>query len=58
MGFCVDGSRFVFADGDILAIKDGKIVEKRSVLEFNKRPSQIFRILQYAIEMETGLENS
>lgn len=47
--FMVDNSRFVFADGDILAIKDGQIVERKSISEFNKKPAQVFRMLQYAI---------
>lgn len=52
VSFAVENSRFVFSNGDIIAIKDGEIVEKKSIADFNKRPAQVFRMLQYSILME------
>ena len=52
VSFAVENSRFVFANGDIIAIKDGKIVEKKSIFDFNKRPAQVFRMLQHSILKE------
>lgn len=57
-GFTVDGSRFVFSDGEIMAIKDDKIVERQSIIEFNKRPAQVFRLLQYSIGAKEELESN
>ena len=47
--FAINDTRIVFSDGEIMALRDGKIVERKSMVEFSKRPSQIFRLFQYAI---------
>ena len=47
IGFEHGNSKFVFWGGEILAFKDGKIVERIELTEFAKRPSQTFRLLQY-----------
>lgn len=52
VSFSVENSRFVFSDGNIMAIKDGKIVEMKSIVDFNKRPAQVFRMLQHSIGMK------
>jgi len=45
--------RFVFAGGDIMALKgDGTIVEKVSLDEFARKPAQVFRMLKYAAMMK------
>lgn len=49
LGFAIGDCRFVFSGGEILALKDGKIVEKKTLAEFAKRPAQTFRTLQHAI---------
>lgn len=49
--FVVEDSRFVFSDGEIIAIKDGKVVDTKSILDFNRRPAQVFRMLQNSIGM-------
>lgn len=56
VSFAVENSRFVFSNGDIIAIKDGEIVEKKSIADFNKRPAQVFRMLQNSIEMKKNIE--
>ncbi len=43
-------TRIVFSDGQIMAIKDGKIVERKAMVEFSKRPAQIFRLFKNAID--------
>lgn len=49
LGFAIGDCRFVFSGGEILALKDGKIVGKKTLAEFAKRPAQTFRMLQHAI---------
>lgn len=49
LGFAIGDSRFVFLNGEILALKDGKIVERRALSEFVKKPAQTYRLLQNAI---------
>ena len=51
VSFSAENSRFVFSDGNIMAIKDGKIVEMKSIVDFSKRPAQVFRMLQNSIGM-------
>lgn len=48
-GFDVGDSRFIFSDGEILALKNGKIVARKMLTEFEKKPAQTFRILQNII---------
>lgn len=48
IGFKRGESKFVFAEGEILAFRDGKIVERIDVTDFARRPAQTFRLLQYA----------
>lgn len=48
IGFKRGESKFVFAEGEILAFRDGKIVERIEVTDFARRPAQTFRLLQYA----------
>lgn len=50
IGFDRGDSKFVFSGGEIIAFKDDKIVECIELTEFSRRPSQIFRLLQYATE--------
>lgn len=47
-----DQCRFVFSGGDIMALKDGTIVERVSVDEFARKPAQTFRVLKYAAMMK------
>lgn len=49
VGFVMGDSRFVFLDGEILALRDGKIVERKLLAEFAKRPAQVYRQLQDAV---------
>ncbi|WP_276950151.1 restriction endonuclease-like protein [Acetatifactor muris] len=49
-GFVMGHSRFVFSDGEILALKDGKIVERKLLTEFSRRPAQVYRQLQSAVQ--------
>ena len=48
-GFVMGDIRFVFSNGEILALKDGKIVERKSLTEFARRPAQVYRQLQSAV---------
>ncbi len=48
IGFVRGDSKFVFSGGEILAIKNGKIVEQIEIDTFSRRPAQMFRLLQYA----------
>ena len=50
--FSVDNYQVVFSEGEIFVVSEESIVEKATVSEFNRRPAQTFRMLQYA--METG----
>lgn len=49
--FRSQGCQFVFSDGEIIVIRveDGKIITKKSISEFGRRPSQIFRQIQHEI---------
>lgn len=49
LGFVTNDCTFVFSDGEILGVKDEKIIVRQEVAEFNRRPAQVFRNLQYAI---------
>ena len=48
-GFAMGASRFIFSDGEILALKNGKIAARKTLVEFEKRPAQTFRMLKNAI---------
>lgn len=50
VGFVMGDSRFVFSEGEILALKDRKIVERKSLTEFARRPAQVYRQLQSAVQ--------
>ena len=50
IGFNRGDSKFVFSGGEILAIKDNNIVARIELDEFARKPSQMFRLLQYAIQ--------
>ncbi len=47
--FTLNGARIVFSDGEIIALKAGRIVERKSIIEFSKRPSYIFSLFKNAI---------
>lgn len=49
--FRSQGCQFVFSDGEIIVVRveDGKIITKKSISEFGRRPSQIFRQIQHEI---------
>lgn len=49
IGFEYGDVQFVFTDGNILAIKNGIIVEKRAVSDFARKPADTYRRLQGAI---------
>ncbi len=51
IGFDRGDSKFVFAGGEILAIRNDKIVESVELEKFSRKPSQVFRALQYAINL-------
>lgn len=53
-GFDVGDSRFIFSDGEILAIKNGKLAARKMLTEFEKKPAQTFRMLQNAIMNDNG----
>ena len=44
-GFEYSGIRILFDEGQIKLIKDGTIIEQRSISEFSKRPNATFRRL-------------
>lgn len=44
--------QYVFSDGNILAVKGGAIVEKKSIADFAKRPADTYRRLQAAVEFK------
>ena len=50
IGFNRGDSKFIFSGGEILAIKDNNIVARIELDEFARKPSQMFRLLQYAIQ--------
>lgn len=56
VGFVAGDCRFVFTDGEILALRDGKIVERKNLTEFARRPAQIYRQLQSAVQAGEGME--
>lgn len=56
VGFVAGDCRFVFTDGEILALRDGKIVERKNLTEFTRRPAQIYRQLQSAVQAGEGME--
>lgn len=48
-GFAMGDSRFIFSDGEIFALKNGKIAARKTLAEFEKKPAQTFRMLRNAI---------
>lgn len=48
IGFVRGESKFVFSNGEILALRNGNIVERVEIDTFSRRPAQMFRLLQYA----------
>ena len=50
IGFKHGDTYFDFHDGEILVIKDNKIVHKCTVNDFAKRPGSTFRMLTYAVK--------
>lgn len=49
IGFEYGDVHFIFTDGNILAIKEGRIVEKRAISDFARRPADTYRRLRMAI---------
>ena len=49
IGFEYEDVQFIFTGGNILAIKEGKIVEKRAISDFARRPADTYRRLRMAI---------
>lgn len=49
IGFEYRDVHFIFTDGNILAIKEGRIVEKRAISDFARRPADTYRRLRMAI---------
>ena len=45
IGFEYGDVKYVFSDGNILAIKGGKIVEKKSIDDFAKRPADTLSLI-------------
>lgn len=50
VGFQYDDVQYVFSDGNILAIKDSTIVERKAIADFARRPADTYRRLQAAVE--------
>lgn len=50
IGFQYGDVQYVFSDGNILAIKDSTIVEKKAIADFARRPADTYRRLQAAVE--------
>lgn len=51
IGFDRGDCKFVFVGGEILAVRDGKIVKRIEITEFARKPSQMFRLLLYATQI-------
>lgn len=52
IGFEYGDVKYVFSDGNILAVKGGAIVEKKSIADFARRPADTYRRLQAAVEYQ------
>lgn len=52
IGFVRGDSKFVFAGGEILAFKNNKIVGRIELTDFARKPSQMFRLLQYSTQIK------
>lgn len=50
IGFEHEDTKFVFAGGSILAIRDDKVMEQMPVADFSRKPAATFRKLQRATE--------
>lgn len=46
-GFEYGKSKFVFSKGEILLLQNGEILARVELAEFGRKPSQVFRTLQY-----------
>lgn len=49
IGFEYEDVQFIFTGGNILVIKEGRIVEKRAISDFARRPADTYRRLRMAI---------
>ena len=52
IGFEYGDVKYVFSDGNILAVKGGAIVEKKSIADVAKRSDDTYRRLQAAVEYQ------
>ena len=50
-GFQFGGARILFEDGEILIMKDRKIIAKHSAVDFSRSPNAVFRRIQKEITM-------
>lgn len=50
IGFEYGDVKYVFSDGNILAVAGGTIVEKKSIVDFARRPADTYRSLQAAVK--------
>ena len=55
IGFEYGDVKYVFSDGNSLAVKGGTIVEKKSIVDFAKRPADTYRRLQAAVEYQKNI---
>ena len=54
IGFEYGDVEYVFSDGNIMAVKDGTIVEKTLISDFARRPADTYRRLQAAVDLFYG----
>ena len=52
IGFEYGDVKYVFSDGNILAVKGGAIVEKKSIIDFVRSPADTYRRLPAAVEYQ------
>ena len=52
IGFEYGDVKYVFSDGNSLAIKGEAIAEKKSIVDFARRPADTYRRLQAAVEYQ------
>ncbi len=51
ISFARGDTKYLFSGGEILALMGDKIVQRVELTDFSKRPSQVFRLLQYATQV-------
>lgn len=51
IGFEYGDVKYVFSDGNSLAVKGEAIVEKKSIVDFARSPADTYRRLQAAVEL-------